>query len=95
MTPTPDPAADGKTFDKASRDALASIAVMYRECHAQNPDSELCAALQDVQKAVAEISSRHAQGDTAAPPADMAEAAAQMHAQTMAAAPQQGMGGGY
>lgn len=83
---TPDQGAQDQTFDKASRDALAALSIMYRECHASAPDSDLCGAIQDLQRAVAEVHNRKMSGDDQPPPATIADAASQMHAATMAGA---------
>lgn len=99
MMTTPTQGADPAVFDRASKDALSAVAVMYRECHAEAPDSELCGALQDIQKAIAEIHARKSSGQGASPPQNMDEAASQLHAATMAdaqgAGPQIAPGGGY
>lgn len=92
MMPTPDQGVDNSAFDKASRDALASVALMYRECHAEAPDSDICGALQDIQKALSEVHSRKMSGQAASAPTTIDGAVEQLHGETMNAAqpPQEG-----
>lgn len=90
--PNPDQGADNTTFDKASRDALSAVAIMYRECHAEAPGSPLCGALQDIQEALSAVHAQKMSGVAQVqPPATIGEATEQLHAETMAGAP----GGAY
>lgn len=56
-TPPVDPA-----FTKLADTAEQALAGMFKMCHQVSPDSPLCEALVDMQKAVAEIESQYAQG---------------------------------
>lgn len=87
---TTTPSNENPAFERASKDVLSGLAIMYRECHSESPDSPLCAAIQDLTKAVSEVHSQKMSGQGAAPPATMDEAVAGLHQETMAGAPQPG-----
>lgn len=40
---------------KAGESALQALAVLYNNCHRQNPDSPICQAVQDLMSATAEV----------------------------------------
>jgi len=42
-------------IQKASEDAMKSLAVLYKACHAMDPSGQACAAVNQIMQAVAEV----------------------------------------
>lgn len=61
-------------FQKAANQASQALAVMFKECHKASPDSPLCDALAQMQKAVGEIETQYEAGG-GQPPMDPSQMA--------------------
>lgn len=61
QSPDAGASAGDPTFEKAANQATQALALMYKACHKAYPDSPLCDALGQMQKAIGEIEVQYQQ----------------------------------